>query len=267
MIQQINTGVVSEDVEEQVLLIGGEPASLILELISEVTKSRQLLIECRGFSTYRCKSRRETPFTLAITGVGPSATEIAVIEYSNCGAKVFIRAGTSGALSDTIAVGSVVLTTRALRFDGVSDLYIGKRLRAIANREIVQALEHSAQQLGIDYSIGTTLSTSGFYAMGGMAKAGGIAFGGGVLDGIFEPQGLKELRNLKRSTQVLNVEMETATLLTLSRIYNLKSGSVCGISNRIPWEIGQQIHNTEMALHNAILVAVEALDYLYGKQC
>lgn len=169
---------------------------------------------------------------------------------------MFIRAGTSGALSEAIDKGSVVITTKALRFEGVSDLYVTRRLRAIADHEIVRVLESSAQRLGIKYRSGVTLSTVAFYAMGSMAA---------YSDKALEPMGIQVLQELKESTPVLNVEMETATLLTLSRIYGMKSGSVCGISNRIPWEEGEQIRHTELALRNSIRVAVEALDNLHQK--
>ncbi len=197
MRQQPNTLVTSGDVENCVLLIGGEHPPVVMKLVASVTESCQPVTESRGFFTYRCKTRRGTPFTLAITGVGPSATEMAFVEYHNCGAEVFIRAGTSGALSKAIARGSVVITTSALRFDGVSDLYVTRRFRAIANREIIQALEHSAQKLGIEYRSGVTLSTSAFYAMDDTAMSFDTAFGSEAQHETFEPRGLRMLQEMK----------------------------------------------------------------------
>lgn len=253
MKQQPNTMVTRGDVESCIILVGGEHPPLVLKLVAAMTTSCQPVQENRGFFTYRCHTKQDVPFTLAITGVGPSATEIAFVEYRNCGARLFIRAGTSGALSPDVARGSVVITTRALRYDGVSDLYFTRRFGAIADRGVVRALERSAHKLNIDYHSGVTLSTSAFYAMDGEERSAGMDF---------VPRGLQMLAELRAKTPVLNIEMESATLLLLSRRYGLKSGSVCGISNQVPWQEGEQVKNTELALRNALRVAVEALDYL-----
>lgn len=264
--RQPNTLVLPDDVEQYVLLVGGEHPPLVTEIVMEATLRCQELANNKGFFTYKCSSKQDTPFTLAITGIGPSATEIAVVEYVSCGTRLVLRAGTSGALSHSIELGSVVITDKALRYDGVSNLYIGKRFKAIANRKVVEALISSAKELKVRYAVGTTLTTAGFYAMGETSTGGKIpSFRNKIGDG-FEPIALAELRQLQATKKVLNVEMEAATLLTLARIYKVKSGAVCGISNRVPWREDEQIKFTHKALRNAIHVAVGALDYLHVRQ-
>ena len=264
--RQPNTLVSIEDVEEYVILVGGEDPSLTHRILSDAVPSSQQIAESRGFITLKCESAKAMPFTLAITGVGPSATEIAVTEYANCGARVILRAGTSGALSDKLEIGSVVITTKALRFDGVSDLYTWRRLKAIADAKVVEALKCSAKNLSIKYAPGLTVTTSSFYAMGGTSEDGKIAFSGKGSVANFEPTGLAKLRDLIARDKPLNIEMESATLLILARLYGLKAGSVCGISNKVPWEEGEQAKFTELALRNAILVAIGALDCLHHKR-
>ena len=263
--QQTNTLVSSGDIEEHVLLVGGEDPALIKRIVSGLLQSHQLVSLSRGFITYRCKSAKATPLTLSVTGVGPAATEIAVTEYSNCGARVIIRAGTSGVFSETVELGSVVISTKALRFDGVSDLYLSRRFHATAHHQVVRALKRSAETLAIGHSLGLTLSTSSFYAMGGTSEYGTIAFSGRTPMANFEPLGLARLRELIPKHEPLNIEMETTTLLILSRVYGLKAGSVCGISNRVPWQERDQIRFAEQALRNAILVGFGAIDNLYPK--
>ena len=122
VVRQPNTMVLPDDVDEHVLLIGGEHPGLVTEILNEFVHSCREVAHNRGFFTYGCRFRQLTAFTLGITGVGPSATEIAVVEYAKCGARTFIRAGTSGGLSNIARLGSVVITREALRYDGVSDL-------------------------------------------------------------------------------------------------------------------------------------------------
>ena len=262
VVRQPNTLVSRDDIEQHAIIVGGEHPALVAEIMEEITVQCQKLVENRGFFTYRCKSRQGLPFTLGITGIGPSATEIAAIEYASCGARVFLRVGTSGALSDALELGSVVITTEALRYDGVSDLYIGKKFRALADEEIVKVLVSSAAALGKEYAVGTTLSTAAFYAMSAPSEAEEYSPGSQNFFKDFKPASMAKLWKLRAAAQVLNVEMETATLLTLARLYRLKAGSVCGISNRIPCGEDEQIRFTESALRNALCVGVDALDSL-----
>lgn len=263
---QPNTLVLPEDVEKCVLLVGGEDLPIVNKIIEEIADSEEV-VHSRCFHTYRCRSKVEgTPFTLAVTGIGPSCTEIAVTEYANCGARIFLRAGTSGGLSTTPKLGSVVITTEAFRFDGVSDLYVKKSVKAVADDDVVEALINSADNQSIEYIKGVTLTTSAYYAMGGISKNGVLTFGGYSIDSKFKPVALGKLKNIVARRSAINVDMETATLFVLSEVYKLKSGAVCGISNRVPWEPGEQIKFTNLSLKNAIFVAVKAFDYLRQNQ-
>ncbi|MCE8429616.1 MAG: hypothetical protein J5U19_14675 [Candidatus Methanoperedens sp.] len=259
---QPNTLILPKDVEKCVLLVGGEDLPIVKKIIDEIANSEEI-VHSRGFHTYRCRSISEgTPFTLAVTGVGPSCTEIAVTEYANCGARIFLRAGTSGGLSSTPKLGSVIITTEALRFDGVSDLYVQKSVKAVADTGVIESLMRSADSQSIEYTKGVTLTTSGYYAMGGISKNGVLSFGGYSIDSKFKPVALGKLQNIVARMSAINVDMETATLFVLSEVYKLKSGAVCGLSNRVPWEPGEQIEFTNLSLKNAIFVAVKAFDYL-----
>jgi len=240
------------EVDDCVLLVGGEDPPLVEELAAGMVRSCRRVAASRGFFTYKCVSKQGAAFTLGVTGVGPSATEIAFIEYAACGARLFIRAGTSGSISAIAPLGSVVISSRALRYDGVSDLYAGRRVRATASPRVIRALERSAQTLGVECHLGVTLSTSAFYAMGD-------SLGTGLGCDGFRPRALATLQKPSDEGKVLNVEMETATPLTLSRVYGLDGGSVCGISNKVPWAEGEQHANTRRALVNAMGVATEAI--------
>jgi uridine phosphorylase len=267
VMRQPHTLIVPNQIEPYVLLIGGEDPPLVIKIVKEITDRCQEVVRNGGFLTYACVSQTGTPFTLGITGVGPSATEIATIEYASCGARLFLRAGTSGALAHTsLQIGDVVITKQALRYDGVSDLYVKRNFKAVASHEVRQALVRSARKLRMKYSVGVTLTSGAFYAMSEVPPYLVTPYHQDSANRHFEPLVLATFRKLVATKRALNIEMETATVLTISRIYGLKAGAVCGISSLVPGKAGEQTSFTNTALKNAILIGVAALDYLRDKQ-
>lgn len=262
---QPNTLLASGDVENCVLLVGGEDPPLVIKIIKQLVRIK-LIKESRGFLTYKCLLKEGKAFSLMITGIGPSCTEIAFNELAKCGARQIIRAGTCASLKKELELGSVVITLDALRFDGVSDFYVNKEYQPKAEKNIIEALENSARELNIKYEKGTTLSTSSFYAFGGESDDKHIKFGGFSTYSDFNPPGLGLIQDIIENKLVLNVEMETATLLTLSNLNDLKSGSVCGISNYIPWKEGEQFESTEIGLRSALSVAIKAIENIFFKK-
>jgi uridine phosphorylase len=261
-----NTHVLPQDLEEHVLLIGGEHPSLVVDIVREFAQSQEVANR-RGFLTYRCKTEKGNTFTLGVTGVGPSATEIAVLEYASCGARMFLRAGTSAAAPNTSQhLGDIVVTKEAIRYDGVSDLYVGKKVRALATRKIVDELEHAARELEIGFRTGLTLTSAGYYVTSNIFSGPSDECVGGAVR-VVKPIALMKFLRLLSIKKILNIEMETATLLTLSKIYGLKAGAVSGLSS-LSWNNpSEQIEDAETALRNAIRVGITALDYLKTEKC
>jgi len=257
-----NTLLGKGEVEKDVILIGGEDPPLVKKLCEEIMNF-SLIRKNKGFHSFKCISyNTKVQFTMVITGIGPSCTEIAFNELAKLGARVFIRAGTSGALKKDLDLKSVVITKNALRLDGVSDLYIDTKFRAEADNSIINALIEAANMLNIKYKTGATLTSSSFYAVGGRLLEDKVKFDGYSANSLFKPPGFEVLEKALTQKNVLNVDMETATLLVLSRLNEIKSGSVCGISNYIPWKKEEQIKHTEKSLNNALSIAVKAIELI-----
>jgi uridine phosphorylase len=257
-----NTLLSKGEVKKEVLLVGGEEPRLVKKILKNIAELT-LIRKNKGFHTFNCiTTSNKIQFTLCITGVGPSCTEIAFNELAKCGGKIFIRAGTSGALVNDLNCESVIITENAIRLEGVSDLYVDKNFDASADETIINALREAAIKLNLEYKIGTTLTSSSFYALGGKYVRGEIEFDGYSAKHQFKPKGFEILKKVLQKKNALNIEMETATLLVLSKLNGLKSGSVCGISNYIPWKEGEQIKYTEKALKNAIRVATRAIELI-----
>ena len=157
------------------------------------------------------------------TGIGGPAAAIAVEELAAIGADTFIRVGTCGALRKEIRCGDLVISTAAVRLDGTSRQYVQPEYPAVANYEIVLSLIEATEKLGYRYHVGYTASSDSFYV--GQGRPG---FKG------YLPLGAEKTVETLSKVNVLNFEMEAATIFTLAGIYGLRAGAVCAVyANRI----------------------------------
>lgn len=212
--RQYHLEVTADDVADSVLLPGNPDR---LAKITDVWESATEVASHREYRTATGRYR-ETPISVTSTGIGGPSTAIAVEELARVGAETLIRVGSCGTVRSDIAVGDLVITSGAMRGEGTSSEYIDKTYPASADYEVVSALVAAAERLGHDYHVGVTLSTDSFYA--GQARPG---FEG------YEAPGSDDLIETLKNANVANIEMEAATLLTLSNLYDLRAGAVCAV--------------------------------------
>lgn len=158
------------------------------------------------------------PISACSTGIGSPSASIAVEELARVGADTMIRVGSCGVIDADIGVGDLVITTGAVRQEGTSDEYVREDYPAVADHEIVNALIAAAERLGHEYHVGITMSADSFYA--GQARPG---------CGGFEAAGAKQRLDELRRANVLNIEMETSAILTLTNLFGLRGGAVCTV--------------------------------------
>lgn len=181
------------------------------------------------------------------TGIGGPSTAIAVEELLRVGADTFVRVGTTGSLKRDIGVGDLVISIAAARFDGASKAYIFPEYPAVASYEVVLALIEAAESLGARYHVGITASTDSFYVGQGRP---------GFRD--YMPPWSREIVRILREANVINFEMEAATIFTLSSIYGARAGAICAvIANR---ETGEFV--PDAGVDTMIRVANEAVRIL-----
>ncbi|MEL9908155.1 MAG: uridine phosphorylase [Desulfurococcus sp.] len=181
------------------------------------------------------------------TGIGAPATAIAIEELVRVGGDTFIRVGTTGALTRSISVGDIIISTGAVRLEGTSKHYVMPEYPAVASYDVVLALIEAAETLGVRYHVGLTASSDSFYV--GQERPG-------FKD--YLPPFQRGLIQYLRSINVLNFEMEAALIFTLANIYGLRAGAVCAaIANR---ETEEFVVNA--GVEDAIKVANEAVKIL-----
>ncbi len=179
----------------------------------------------REFKSFTGKYKG-VPISVMSSGIGPAAMAILVNEASHVGVETLVRVGSTGAIQKDIACGDLVISVGAVRFDGTSKHYIGIEYPAVASYEVMLALMEAAERLDVKYHVGITATSSDFYA--GQARSS------------FNKSKKSETASfiqMLRRANVLNFEMECATLFVLSSLFDLRAGAVCAVyANRITSE-------------------------------
>ncbi|MEM0320978.1 MAG: uridine phosphorylase [Thermoprotei archaeon] len=225
------------------VLLPGDPERL--SKIASTWSSSVQLAKRRQYVSIR-GSYKGVDISALSTGIGGPAVSIVVEELAWLGVDTMIRVGSCGSVREDVKVGDIVITKAALRFDGASNAYAPPGFPAAADPEVYLALVEAAGSLGVRYHTGLTATFDAFYVAQGRPGFKG-----------YLPRTLRSWVEDMRSLNVVNVEMEGATLLTLSNLYGLRGGVVCSVfANRVTDEFG------EVGEIDAIMVANEAIRIL-----
>jgi len=153
------------------------------------------------------------------TGIGGPSVSICLEELAGLGIKNFFRIGTTGAIQDSINAADLVITTGSVRLDGASCHYAPVEYPAVADFDLTARLIQAAENLKIPYHKGISASSDTFYP--GQERYDTFT---GYVPRKFQGS-LEEWKNLN----VLNYEMESATLLTLASVFGLKAAMVASV--------------------------------------
>lgn len=197
------------------------------------------------------------PVSVMATGIGPDNTAIAIVEASRCTSSLtFIRLGSCGALQPDLEVGDLIITAEVIRDEHTTHYYAPDTGPVPAHPKILKALIQAAKELRVPYHVGTTCTTSDFYAGQGRRVPGFP---------LVEPDRVDRLRR----SGVLNVEMEMSVSLTLAQVstYPLRAGGVCVVfTNRVTGDeaFGLKKRRQE-AERRLLLVGLKALEILFAR--
>ncbi len=209
----------------KIALLPGDPfrSQIIAEKISETYRTaNEKLAWKREFCTYLVEIKRKN-ILVTSTGIGGPSTSIAIDELAQLGINTFIRVGTTGAIQDYINIGDVIITSGSVRLDGASTHYAPIEYPAVAHYEGLNALIEGAKKVKVKYHVGITASSDTFYP-------------GEERTDSFTKYVLKRFQGATKEWQklhVLNYEMESSTVLTLTASMGLKGGCITGVVNRV----------------------------------
>lgn len=235
----------------KIALLPGDPAR-VEKIAKTMPLERARFVASKREYTTWISYIGQTPVLTTSTGIGGPSTSIAVEELAQLGVRTFIRVGTTGAIQPSIKVGDVVISTGAVRFEGASTHYAPIEYPAVADYEIVRALVHAAQSLKIPYHVGITCSSDTFYP--GQERYD--TFSGYV------PRHLRGSLEEWQKLNVLNYEMEAATLFVMSSALGLRAGCVAGVAAQRTSSESVVLDQLQMSEENAIRVATKAVEIL-----
>jgi uridine phosphorylase len=236
------------------VLTCGDPgrARRLAKLLDRVEIRRRY----RGFLTFTGEYHH-IPVSIMATGIGPGNTAIAVVEAAQCASPLtFIRLGSCGALQPHIQIGDLIISQQALCEENTCHCYAPDHGPVPAHPEIVQALIQAAEDVQAPYHLGTTCTTSDFYAGQGRRVPG------------FPTVEPDKVARLQRAG-VLNLEMEMSVYLALAQAssYNLRAGGMCAVfTNRITGDKAFGLkRRRQQAERNLLTVGLRALEILHAR--
>jgi len=193
----------SEDIPEFVVVCGdpkrAEAISRKLEGARELAFSRE----------YRTFVGTYEGVELAVTshGVGCPGAAVCFEELIRAGAKTLIRVGTAGSYRADTPAGSLVVSTAAIRTDGLTKQLVPEGFPAVADSAVAEALYESALSLGE-----------------GVVRKGMTV----TLDVFFN--GVEEFPHPKyKAAGALGVEMEISALYVVAALRGVRAGAIVAI--------------------------------------
>ncbi len=202
----------------------------------------EFVADSREYVTYSGYLEGEK-VSVTSTGIGGPSASIAMEELHNCGADTFIRMGTCGGIALPVMGGDVVIATGAIRNEGTSREYAPIEFPAVADFEIVQALQQAAVQLKKRYHVGIVQCKDSFYGQHS-PETKPVSY---------------ELQNKWEAWKRLNTlasEMESAALFVVASYLGVRCGSeffVVGNQEREALGMDNPIlHDTEVGIEVVI---------------
>ena len=197
------------DVGEYVLLPGSPDR---VPLIASFLDNAKEIARKREYVTYT-GSLNGVPVSVTSTGIGGPSTAIAVEELYKIGARNFLRVGTSGIMQPHINTGDFIVATAAIRDEGTTNQYLPPEFPAVADFEVVDALQKSCLQHKVRAHTGVIHCKDSFF---------------GEVESERMPlySKLKERWNAWVAGGALCSEMEAATLFVVSSVLKARAGAI-----------------------------------------
>lgn len=216
--RQYHIGLAPGELAENIVLVGDpnrpEKAREFFTEISIDTKTRE----------FRAITGKINDLEISVlsTGIGTDNTEICLVEIMQItNNPTIIRAGSCGGLQKFINIGDLIISTGAVRLENTSTFFVPEGYPAVANYEVILALNEAARDCQVTYHIGLTATASGFYGAQGR-KIPGL------------PVRFPSLSDDLAKINVYNFEMETSTLLNLAQVLGMRAGVICAVfANRL----------------------------------
>jgi uridine phosphorylase len=200
------------------VLLPGDPGRC--EPISRLFDNPRHVATNREYVTYT-GTLDGVPVSVTSTGIGCPSAAIALEELVRCGADTFIRVGTSGHIQKDIHSGELAIISAAIRDEGTSRHYMPIEFPAIADIDVVLALQAAAKKNGAVHRTGITQSKDSFY-------------------GQHEPERMGVAKDLLERWKAWEIggalcsEMEASALFVIASMLRVRAGGVMMVHGKEP---------------------------------
>ena len=219
------------------IIVCGDPGRA--EQMAGLLDNGQPLAKNREYHSYK-GSWNGVEVAVVSHGVGSPGAAVCFEELIKGGAEVLIRVGTAGSYQKDIQPGHLVISTAAVRMDGLTRQLVPEGFPAIANRQTVDKLVKAASSRQQQAHEGITLTLDVFYT--------------GVVPFPHE---------LYKQAGVLAVEMENSALFTIGAIRGVKTGAILAIDGFADADLSNEYNPhtgvVTKAIEQEALVALDAL--------
>lgn len=221
------------------VIVCGDPKRAAM-IAARLEGTRQIG-ENREYHSY-AGSWKGTEVAVVSHGVGAPGAAVCFEELAKGGVQVIIRVGTAGSYQPQIKLGSLVISTAAVRQDGLTSQLVPPGFPAVADRRVAEALVQAAKahEAGLDIAEGITLTLDVFY------------------NGVLEFP-----HKLYQKAGVLAAEMENSALFVIAALRGMKAGAILAIDGYADADLlasyNPHTETVAKAIEAEALIALDAL--------
>lgn len=187
-------------------------------------------------------------------GVGSPGAAVCFEELIRAGVTTLIRVGTAGSYTADYPAGSVIVSTAAVRSDGLTRQLVPDGFPAVADISVTSALIAAARGVDSGASNAATVSEAGTPALSGGKVGVGITV---TLDAFFA--GVEEIPHRKyKQAGALAAEMEIAALYIVSTLRGARAGAIVAIDGFADSDLAAEYDPHTDAVAHAVEHEIEA---------
>ena len=142
------------------VIFSGDPFRV--DVLKDILDNPRHVAFAREYNTYT-GTYKGVPITVTSTGIGAPSAAIAMEEMRECGMEVAIRMGTVMGLQDHM-LGKFLIPLASMREEATTDTYVAPSYPAVADYELVTAMNKAVVQNGAEYLNGITCTMDGYYS-------------------------------------------------------------------------------------------------------
>lgn len=221
----------SEDLPKYAIVCG-DPARAE-KIAGKLTDARELAFS-REYRTF-VGEYKGVRLAVVSHGVGSPGAAVCFEELIRGGVSTLIRVGTAGSYSADHPAGSLIVSTAAVRTDGLTRQLVPDGFPAVADSAVTEALFEAAQEVGGIVSKGITVTLDVFF------------------------NGVVEFPHKQyKAAGALAVEMEIAALYVISALRGVRAGAIVALDGYADSDLAADYDPHTDVVANAIEREIEA---------